>query len=102
MLRKTKEERAVREELLGGLDLVYSAGLYDYLTEPVGRRLTELLYSKLRPGGRLLVGNLTEMPDSTWIMEFVVSWHLVYRTEESMMRLGSALKPAPARNGHYP
>jgi hypothetical protein len=99
MLPRTKEERAVRDELLGNLDLVYSAGLYDYLTEPVARRLTEVLYSKLRPGGRLLVGNLTEMPDSTWMMEFVVSWHLVYRTEESMLRLGKALKPAPAHMG---
>jgi hypothetical protein len=31
------------------------------------------------------------------MMEFVVSWHLVYRTEESMLRLGNALKPAPAQ-----
>ena len=89
----------MREELLSGLDLVYSAGLYDYLTEGVGRRLTSLLYSKLRPGGRLLVGNLTEIPDSTWVMEFVVGWHLVYRTHESMMRLGRALDPAPAQMG---
>jgi extracellular factor (EF) 3-hydroxypalmitic acid methyl ester biosynthesis protein len=94
---RTLEERAIRDVTLANLDLVYSAGLYDYLTEPVARRLTTVLYSRLRPGGRLLVGNLVEAPDSTWVMEYVVGWHLVYRTDESMLRLAAGLKPRPAR-----
>ncbi len=94
---ETAEEKLVRYVMLQNLDLVYSAGLYDYLTDPVASRLTEVLYSRLRPGGRLLLGNLVETPDTTWIMEYVLGWHLVYRSEPSFLRLANGLKPAPAR-----
>ncbi len=94
---QTLDERAVRDVTLKDFDLIYSAGLYDYLTEIVARRLTTVLYTRLHPGGRLLVGNLCEAPDSTWAMEYVVGWHLIYRTEEDMLRFAAPLKPAPAR-----
>jgi hypothetical protein len=84
---------------LSDLDLVYSAGLYDYLPDLVALRLTRLLYGRLRPGGRLLMGNLIETPDSTWMLNYVLGWPLLYRTDESMLRLGERLSPAPARLG---
>jgi extracellular factor (EF) 3-hydroxypalmitic acid methyl ester biosynthesis protein len=93
--RTAAEVSVVRS--LENMDLVYSAGLYDYLPKPVAQRLTALLYSRLRPGGRLLVGNLTETPDSTWIMEYVLGWHLLYRTPETMLQLAEGLTPPPAR-----
>jgi hypothetical protein len=96
---QTLEEAAVAEHLLADMDLVCTAGLYDYLTDPVAGRLTHLLYSRLRPGGRLLVGNLVETPDTTWIMEYVLGWHLVYRTEADMLRFADGLSPPPARCG---
>src|SRR5262249_24810441 len=63
---QTLDERAVRDVTLANLDLIYSADLYDYLSDLVARRLATVLYSRLRPGGRLLIGNLVEAPDSTW------------------------------------
>jgi len=45
------------------------------------------------------MGNLMETPDSTWIMEYVLGWHLLYRTEDMMLRLADGLSPAPARIG---
>jgi SAM-dependent methyltransferase len=36
-------------------DLVYAAGLYDYLTERIATRFTRLMFDMLAPGGRLLV-----------------------------------------------
>jgi extracellular factor (EF) 3-hydroxypalmitic acid methyl ester biosynthesis protein len=92
------EEHSVRSTL-SNLDLVYSAGLYDYLSDPVAARLTQLLYSLVRPGGRVLVGNLMETPDSTWMMEYVLGWRLHYRTPDSMLRFAQHLAPAPARAG---
>jgi len=86
-------------DALRDLDLVYSAGLYDYLPELVALRLTRTLYGKLRPSGRMLMGNLVETPDSTWMMEYVLGWTLLYRTDESMLRLGHRLSPAPERVG---
>ncbi len=94
----TPEEHAVRESLTG-IDLVYSAGLYDYLSDPIAARLTQILYSLVRVGGRVLVGNLLETPDSTWMMEYVLGWRLHYRTANSMLALGAHLGPRPQHTG---
>ena len=91
-----KADRLFIEENLSNLDLIYSAGLYDYLRDSIARRLTRRLYSMLKPGGKLFIGNLKEAADSTWMMEYVSSWFLQYRTEESMLQLASPLSPAPA------
>jgi hypothetical protein len=93
---QTAEDERVVNETLAGLDLVYSAGLYDYLPQPVATRLTALTYSKLRAGGRLLHGNLREAPDTTWAMEYVLGWKLVYRTDAAMLALADGLLPEPA------
>jgi hypothetical protein len=45
----------------------------------------------------LLIGNLVETPDSTWMMDYVCGWSLLYRTEESMLRLAQRLAPEPWR-----
>jgi extracellular factor (EF) 3-hydroxypalmitic acid methyl ester biosynthesis protein len=93
---QTPEDERVVQETLADLDLVYSAGLYDYLPDPVATALTNLLYGRLRAGGQLLVGNLVETPDSTWVLDYVLDWRLIYRTEETMLRLAKDLAPAPA------
>jgi hypothetical protein len=43
------------------LDLVYAAGLYDYLSQPFATRLTKIMFDMLRSGGKLLVANF--IPD---------------------------------------
>jgi len=96
---QTPEDQAVLQGTLADVDLIYSAGLYDYLPQPVAASLTRLLYTKLRPSGRLLLGNLKETPDTTWIMDYVLGWHLTYRTEPEMLHLADGLKPAPADVG---
>ncbi len=93
------EEHRVVDQVLANLDLVYCAGLYDYLPEPVASRLTTLVYSRLRPGGRMMMGNLVEGPDLTWMMDFVLDWPLHYRTTETMLALGAGLSPTPAAMG---
>jgi hypothetical protein len=96
---QTAEDLRVVRETLADLDLVYSSGLYDYLPERVASALTQLLYSRIRDSGRLLLGNLVETPDSTWIMDYVWGWPLVYRTEKTMLRLAEGLTPGGARVG---
>jgi extracellular factor (EF) 3-hydroxypalmitic acid methyl ester biosynthesis protein len=97
--QQTNEDERVVRETLADLDLVYAAGLYDYLADPVAASLTRLLYGRLRPGGRLLLGNLVESQDITWVMDYVLGWPLVYRTDESMLRLANGLAPNPSRVG---
>lgn len=92
---------SVRELLTGrrrfeGYDLVYAAGLFDYLTEPVARRLVELMHAALAPDGRLLVANfLPGIPDVGY-MESLMHWHLIYRSPAEMRALFDTL-PAASR-----
>jgi extracellular factor (EF) 3-hydroxypalmitic acid methyl ester biosynthesis protein len=91
------DERVVVDTVLADLDLIYCAGLYDYLSDAVARRLTHAAYSRLRPGGRLLLGNLVEAPDCTFMMDFVLDWPLHYRRDETLLALAADLSPTPAR-----
>ncbi|RKH57452.1 class I SAM-dependent methyltransferase [Corallococcus llansteffanensis] len=69
------------------LDFVYSAGLYDYLSDSVASRLTSVFFSMLRPGGRLLVANFAVHPPETGYMEAFMDWWLTYRDEDGMRSL---------------
>ena len=81
------------------LDLIYSAGLFDYLPDPVAQELVRVLYGALAPGGRLLIGNLRNTPDTTWWMDHVFAWHLIYREEDAMLDMASSLGDTPASVG---
>ncbi len=94
---RTTEEHAVVSDTLADLDLVYSTGLYDYLPDPVAERLTKRLYSLVRPDGRMLLGNMVEAPDTTWIMDYALDWPILYRAEKDMLRLGGSLGSGPSR-----
>ena len=69
------------------LDFVYSAGLYDYLSDSVASRLTSVFFGMLRPGGRLLVANFAVHPPETGYMEAFMDWWLTYRDEDGMRDL---------------
>lgn len=74
----------------GHYDLVYCAGLFDYLTDPVCRQLVELFYELAAPGGLVLVTNVhVNNPSRGW-MEYMVDWHLEYRDSGQM----AAILPA--------
>lgn len=76
-----------RAKRLGGFDLIYSAGLYDYLDERLARALTTALFGILRPGGRLVIGNfLLGVPDCAY-METFMGWRLIYRDRRELESL---------------
>ena len=62
-----------------GYDFVYAAGLYDYLSTPLARRLTQKMFELLRPGGLLLVANFAKGTSGVGYMESFMDWHLRYR-----------------------
>lgn len=82
-------------EDLGEFDLVYSAGLYDYLEDRVARRLTRAMFDMLRSGGRLLVCNFLQSTPDVGFMEAFMGWNLIYRDraaiESLMMELPDEL-----------
>jgi extracellular factor (EF) 3-hydroxypalmitic acid methyl ester biosynthesis protein len=76
------------------LDLVYAAGLYDYLQLPVAQRLTAVMFDMLRPGGRLLVANFHPSLTDIGAMETSMNWWLIYRKESEMEALTAEIDPS--------
>jgi len=74
-----------------GFDLIYAAGLYDYLNDNLSERLTAALFGKLNPGGRLLIANFIKEPPNVAFMEAFMDWWLIYRTEEDMIRMAARI-----------
>lgn len=73
-------------------DVIYSMGLYDYLQASTARRLTEHLWSGLRPGGLLAIGNFNDEHPMHHFIEVALDWHLVYRDPPDLLALTQSLE----------
>lgn len=87
-------------EKLGRFDLVYSAGLYDYLPKAVAEALTARLFAMLNPGGRLLIGNFGAGLDETAFMEAVMDWPLIWRSPEAIADFSVQIDPSLIAQTH--
>ena len=76
-------------------ELVYCAGLFDYLSQRVCRRLNDLFVRLLAPGGLMVVTNVSDSNPSRAWMEFVLEWNLIYRDDAAMMEI------APLNGGQF-
>lgn len=84
--------RAVRQGsfgLDGNYDLIYCAGLFDYLSEDTCRELVNLFHHNLRPDGLVVVANMDDSKPFRNFIEFVLDWQLIYRTTEEVKRFAS-------------
>ncbi|EAU40759.1 hypothetical protein FP2506_03494 [Fulvimarina pelagi HTCC2506] len=72
---------------LGQFDLVYAAGLYDYLPDPVAIKLTKTCINLLKPGGRFLMANFADDIVDDGYMETMMNWSLILRNNEDMWRI---------------
>lgn len=68
-------------------DFIYSAGLYDYLPERKAKALSESLKNRLKPGGRLVVGNFSPDSSGRGYLQLIMDWHLIYRDTPSLTTL---------------
>jgi extracellular factor (EF) 3-hydroxypalmitic acid methyl ester biosynthesis protein len=89
-VRTMLRSRDLRQRF-GEHDLVYSMGLFDYLTAPVARAVLHKTYELLAPGGVLLVGNFHQRSPTRLHMDYLGDWPLVYRTEDSFLALTDGL-----------
>jgi len=71
----------------GHFDLVYSAGLFDYLDERVASRLTARMFEMLRPGGTLFLTNFLPTTEDAGYMESYMGWELIFRSEQELAAL---------------
>lgn len=66
-------------------DVIYSAGLVDYLNPLLARRFVRQLYQFVRPGGCVVIGNINNSRKGTiWSTEYAVDWPMMYRSERDM------------------
>ncbi len=71
----------------GSYDVVYCAGLFDYLSQKVCKRLVELFSKLLKPDGLVVVTNVAATNPWRGCMEYVLEWNLVYRSDWEMLDL---------------
>lgn len=68
-------------------DYVISAGLFDYLTDRVSQRMISSLYSYLKPGGELLIGNISKKSPDVFAMDYFMDWRLILRDSPDLLKL---------------
>ena len=73
--------------LLKPQDLVYSIGLIDYFSDEFVINLLNYVHSLLVPGGKVILGNFHPRNTSKALMDYVIDWKLIHRTEDDMNRL---------------
>jgi extracellular factor (EF) 3-hydroxypalmitic acid methyl ester biosynthesis protein len=78
---------------MSDFDLIYSAGLFDYFTDPVAQFAASKLYMGLKSGGNLIIGNFNTNNPAQFIMEAIGDWYLIYRNEKQMTELFSKITP---------
>lgn len=69
------------------VDLVYCAGLFDYLSDRICKRLLQLFYGRVAPGGMVVATNVHPRNSVRYFLEHILEWHLIYRTEAEMASL---------------
>lgn len=68
-------------------DLVYCAGLFDYLQDDISKQLMNVMYGMVAPGGLLIATNVGAHNPLEKIMDLIFEWHLIYRTSRDMAGL---------------
>jgi len=80
-----------RQQLkLGPQDLVYSIGLIDYFSDKFVILLLNYVHGLLRPGGKVVLGNIHPKNPTRALMDHILDWKLIHRSEDDMNRLFKA------------
>ena len=84
--------RSIKSVIAGGLhlkdfDLIYSAGLFDYFSDPVAQIASQKLFDGIKGGGSLIIGNFNISSPGRITMDMALDWHLIYRSHSELMKL---------------
>jgi hypothetical protein len=85
---------------LGQFDFIYSTGLFDYLQQSLGKRLTSRCFQMLKPGGHLLIANFRTGIEGRGYMECFMDWNLTYRGCWEMQDLATGIDEASVAGVH--
>jgi hypothetical protein len=75
-------------------DFFYALGLFDYLSANMAQSVVQLMFSRLTPGGRLMVTNFTPSNPDIGYMETFMDWELIVREIPEMYSLCQLLPQA--------
>ncbi|MCE0484627.1 MAG: class I SAM-dependent methyltransferase [Methylacidiphilales bacterium] len=74
-------------------DIVYCAGLFDYLSDRICLRLMDIFYEIVAPGGLLIATNVEASNPDRQMMEYIMDWHLIYRDSKQLLALSPQKAP---------
>jgi extracellular factor (EF) 3-hydroxypalmitic acid methyl ester biosynthesis protein len=78
----------------GGYDLIYCAGLFDYISDRICQRLMGYFYDLLNPGGLLIATNVDAAKPFRHSMEYLMEWHLICLNRQELAALTPEQAPA--------
>jgi extracellular factor (EF) 3-hydroxypalmitic acid methyl ester biosynthesis protein len=81
LLKRTRQNGSGGEKY----DLIYCAGLFDYLAPDTCRALIDLWFDSLSPGGLMLIANMDDSKPFRNFIEFVLDWQLLYRDSNEFL-----------------
>jgi extracellular factor (EF) 3-hydroxypalmitic acid methyl ester biosynthesis protein len=67
------------------MNLIYSAGLFDYLPAPIAKQLTKVLLSMLSEEGLLVIGNFNQYYPAKFLIQYISDWFLIHRSSEELL-----------------
>ena len=67
-------------------DLVWSAGLFDYFTDDIFKRLVQKFLQNVKPGGELVIGNFCTSNPNIDYMD-LLDWKLYHRSADDLIKL---------------
>jgi extracellular factor (EF) 3-hydroxypalmitic acid methyl ester biosynthesis protein len=68
-------------------DIIYTSGLTDYLGDKVFTALVGRAFERLSNGGTFVVGNFGHRNPNKVLMDDVLEWRLIHRSEADLLRL---------------
>ncbi len=83
----TSIKTVIAEGLDDSYDLVYSAGLFDYLKDRAARAAGARLVDALTPGGTAVIGNFDVANPTRPFMELILDWPLYHRSADDLRLL---------------
>lgn len=79
----------------GSYDLLYCAGLFDYLSDRVCERVLRVFWELAAPGAAIVASNFAPPNPMRAFMDYVLDWRLLHRSESLVRTLAvdDSLKP---------
>jgi extracellular factor (EF) 3-hydroxypalmitic acid methyl ester biosynthesis protein len=65
-------------------DIIYSAGLTDYLEDRLLAAFIKVCYKQLKPGGVLVIGNFAPHNSERMFLDHLIHWRLIYRDKRAI------------------